>query len=121
MRPTILCAEPEPLQALSVRKLVLESAKFNVLTAHSTTEALETIKAFPAIAAAVLLAEDEIGYKRITDAIHKGLPNVPVVVLPPRDGLSHPRADHNLSSHSPEQLVDLMRKLLGDPRATDGK
>ena len=44
MRPTIMVAEPEPLQALSVRKLVLENAKSNVLTAHSTVEAIECLK-----------------------------------------------------------------------------
>jgi hypothetical protein len=36
--PTLLVAEPEPLEALSVRKLVLENAEFNVLTAHSRRE-----------------------------------------------------------------------------------
>jgi hypothetical protein len=40
-RPTVLVTEPEPLQALSVRKSVRETAKFNVLTAHSAREAME--------------------------------------------------------------------------------
>src|SRR4051812_48605380 len=40
-RPTLLVAEPEPEAALSVRKLVLETAKFNVLTAHSDEETVE--------------------------------------------------------------------------------
>src|SRR5690349_2301472 len=46
-RPTLIVAEPEPGQALSTRKLVLETAKFNVLTAHSTDEALDVFQSFP--------------------------------------------------------------------------
>src|SRR6185503_18744271 len=56
-RPTVLVAEPEPPQSLSVRKLVLETAKFNVLTAHSTREALDIFELFPNISAAVLVGE----------------------------------------------------------------
>jgi|SRR5579872_950086 len=53
-RPTLLVAEPEPLQALSVRKLVLETGKFNVLTAHSTRESIDIFHMFPNISGAVL-------------------------------------------------------------------
>ncbi len=53
-RPTLLVAETELDQALSVRKLVLETGKFNVLTAHSTREAIDIFHLFPNISAAVL-------------------------------------------------------------------
>jgi len=39
-RPTFLMAEPEPEQALSTRKLVLETAKFNVITAPLGTRGI---------------------------------------------------------------------------------
>jgi CheY-like chemotaxis protein len=121
MRPTILVAEPEPLQALSVRKLVLETAKFNVLTAHSTHEAMEFVEEFPKISAAVLVAEDSIDCEQIAGAIHKKLAAVPIIALSPREGFSCPGAHHNLSSHKPEELVEVMRQLFGDPRAVDGR
>jgi DNA-binding response OmpR family regulator len=120
MRPTILVAEPEPLQALSVRKLVLETAKFNVLTAHSTSEALEEIEKFPAMSAAVLVAEDSLACEQIIESIRTNIPDLPVVVLSPLDGLKIAGADHIISSHAPESLVLLMRELLGDPRTVDG-
>ena len=119
MRPMILVAEPEPLQALSVRKLVLETAKFNVLTAHSTAEALESIAMFPKVAAAVLVAEHNIACEQLAPTIKKVLPDVLVVVLSARVGFTCPGADHLLSSHNPEGLVTLMRELLGDPRTID--
>ena len=121
MRPTILVAEPEPLQALSVRKLVLETAKFNVLTAHTTAEGMEIYKAFPNIALAVLVAEYDIGCDQIAAAIKRDLPNVPVVVLSARDGFKCPGADHHLSSYEPDELVNLVRELVGDPRFYEPK
>jgi hypothetical protein len=59
-RPTLLVAEPEPSEALSVRKLVLETAKFNVLTAHSTREALDLFHLFPNISMGILVGDDGI-------------------------------------------------------------
>jgi hypothetical protein len=83
-RPTFLMAEPEPEQAISARKLVLETAKFNVITAHSAREATELCRRFPSIDALIVHA-------------------------------------NNISSHSPEDLLRLLRQLFGDPRKIDGK
>jgi CheY-like chemotaxis protein len=68
-RPTILVAESEPLQALSVRKLVLESAKFNVLTAHSTEEALDILHMFPNVNAAVLVMDGCIDCELVAQSV----------------------------------------------------
>ncbi|HEX3585809.1 MAG TPA: response regulator [Candidatus Angelobacter sp.] len=115
-RPTILVAEPEPAQALSVRKLVLETAKFNVLTAHSTREALDTFHLFPNIDMAVLVMNDAIDCGLIARSIKEVTKKIQVVALSPRIGDKCENADHMLSSHEPEQLVTLTRSVLGDPR-----
>jgi CheY-like chemotaxis protein len=116
VRPTLLVAEAEPGQALSTRKLVLETAKFNVLTAHSTPEGLEILEQFPNISAAVLADAEEIDCPKLAAAIKAKLPDVPVIFLSPRIGGRCARADHVLSSHEPHTLVELARSLLGDPR-----
>src|SRR5690349_14673320 len=46
-RPALIIVEPNPGEALSVRKLAVETAKFNVLTAHSAEEGIETLDRFP--------------------------------------------------------------------------
>jgi CheY-like chemotaxis protein len=115
-RPTILVAEPEPSQALSVRKLVLETAKYNVLTAHSTHEALDLFHLFPNINVAVVVASPEVNCEVVGRSIKEVIDKIPVVVLSPRIGDKCENADHMLSSHEPEQLVNLMRSLVGDPR-----
>lgn len=69
-RPTILIAEEEPGAALSTRKLVLETAKFNVLTAHSTREAITVFQKFPNVSA-VVVAESVVDTLRRNCQIHR--------------------------------------------------
>lgn len=118
-RPTILVAEREPLQALSTRKLVLETAKFNVLTAHSTKEALDLFQMFPNISMAVLSMHEEIDCRRIARSIKEIRSKIPIIALSPREGESCDFADHTLSSYEPEPLLQLIRSKLGDPRAIE--
>ncbi len=51
-----MMAELEPPDGLSARKLVLETGKFNVITAYSVAEALETLATFPKVHGVVLHA-----------------------------------------------------------------
>lgn len=119
-RPTLLVAEPEPLQALSVRKLVLETAKFNVLTAHSTEEALEIFRMFPNISGAVMVIGGEMPCEEVAKSIKQTTHKVPVIALEQRIGGNCEYADHHVSSHDPQALLDLIRQLFGDPRSIDG-
>lgn len=115
-RPTLLIAEPESVQALSVRKLVLETAKFNVLTAHSTHEAIDIFHLFPNISCTVLVSGDDIDCEKIAETIKSAARQMPVIVLLPNVAGVSAVADHTLSSHEPENLLALARSLLGDPR-----
>lgn len=119
-RPTLLVAEPEPREALSVRKLVLETAKFNVLTAHSTREALDIFQMFPNISAAVLVGESVVDCGVVADQIKGTVDNkIPVLYLSPRIGAKCNNADYNMDAYEPEKLLDKVRSILGDPRAVD--
>jgi hypothetical protein len=118
-RPTIIVAEAEPGQALSTRKLVLETAKFNVLTAHSTDEALDIFQSFPNASCLVAVAGETIDCERILKFADTIRDDIPLVALSPRPAFKCKPANHHLSSHDPEALVHLMRKLLGDPREID--
>jgi CheY-like chemotaxis protein len=114
-RPTLLVAEPEPGQALSTRKLLLETAKFNVITAHSGAEALELFDLFPRLDLIILVDDKRINCEDISRKM-KSQSKAPIVALSPFIGRSCRSADHNLSSHEPEALLELIRSLLGDPR-----
>ncbi len=118
-RPTLLVAEPEPDQAVSVRKLVLETGKFNVLTAHSTREAIEIFHLFSNVSA-VIVAGD-LDCEKIGNTIKSATDRVPVIFLSPNVAAQSSFADYTISSHQPEELLSLMRKLFGDPREMDRK
>jgi len=123
VRPALLVAEPEPPDGLSTRKLVLETAKFNVLTAHSTQEAVELYGSFPGISAVVMVACREVNCGAIIQAVRHADPpgTVPIIALSPRIGFLCEDADYTLPSRDPGPLLELARKLLGDPRVIDAE
>jgi DNA-binding response OmpR family regulator len=115
-RPTLLVAEPEPNEALSVRKLVLETGKFNVLTAHSTREALDIFHRFPNVSAVVLAEADDIDCDTIAKSIKTAASKLPIIFLNKRIGQICRDSDHTLASDEPEKLLEVIREMLGDPR-----
>src|SRR5689334_2722755 len=102
-RPAILVAEPEPQQALSVRKLVLETAKFNVLTAHSTREALDIVGLFPNVNAAVLVDGDNIDCDLLARQIKSLTTKIPTF------GIRCENVDYRIPSYEPEILLQKLR------------
>jgi len=119
-RPTFLVAEPEPDQALSSRKLLLENFKFNVITAHSEQEMLELLDLFPNVNA-VILHDDTPGQttKQILNAVREKTPKVQIVALSPSGARQSQLADHVVNSHNPEELLHLLQRLFGDARKID--
>ena len=120
-RPTFIVAEPEPDQALSSRKLLLETYKFNVLTAHSEQEMLEMLGDFPN-ADAVILHDDTPGAtaQEIISRVKKRAPRMKVVALSPGSRQHSAMADHVVNSHNPEELLRLLQTHFGDARKMDG-
>lgn len=114
-RPTCLIAEPEPGEALSTRKLVIETAKFNVLTAHSTEEALEILRVCSCIDAAIVHA-DLPKSGEILSAAKQARSDMHTVYLTPREVRRAKNADFQMSSHDPNKLVEHLRQVFGDPR-----
>jgi len=110
-------AEVEPLEGVSARKLVLETAKFNVITAHSFEETLILIQKYPNIEALVL--HSSLSNFDCQDAvlkIKKQYPRLPIIVLTPSSSFFCEGADHHVSSYEPQDLLRLLRSMFGDPR-----
>src|ERR1041384_1230721 len=113
-RPTLLVAEHEPGSALSTRKLVLETGKFNVLTAHSSREADEVFAAGTSLVSALIISHDLKGAEALISKIKKQKKNLPVICLSPSRTAELQGATHHASSHEPQELLDLCRELFGD-------
>jgi len=122
IRPALLVAEHEPDGALSTRKLVLETAKFNVVTAHSAEEARATLDVMaPGLAALIVTSSlgSEDDCLAVAKVFKERKPDAPVIFLSPGGYQDCRWSDHQLSSHEPEKLVTLIRSLFGDPRLMD--
>lgn len=117
-RPNFLLIEPEPGESLSVRKLILETAKFNVLTAHSGREGLELLKKFPNLTAVVVHSGvSDVHFQKLVTEVKNFHAEMPVILLATHEGHKATGTDYRVSSHSPEELLDLVREIFGDPRA----
>jgi DNA-binding response OmpR family regulator len=116
-RPTLLIGEPEPAHALSARKLVLETAKFNVITAHSGRETLDLLKKFPNSDAVIVHSElQDVKASDIFAKVREADKQKPTILLMSGAARSPAHADHILPSDEPENLLQLLRNLFGDPR-----
>lgn len=117
-RPTLLVAEPEPEESLSTRKLVLETGKFNVLTAHSGKEFVELVRRFPQVDCAIVHGMlRDVSCEQMFAAAKKSNAKMATILLSARIDSKCNGADHVVSSHQPEALLKLTRQLFGDPRS----
>ena len=113
VRPCFLVIDREHSGNISTRKLVIETAKFNVMTAYSAHEALAIIHKFPAIDGVVMdVASTEMPCEELVRGLKKVNPKAPVIaVKSPRSGPRCEGADHVLESFDPRELLGLLQKL----------
>jgi CheY-like chemotaxis protein len=114
-RPCFLVVDHEYSGSISTRKLVIETAKFNVLTAYSANEAIETLRRFPAVDGIVTDAEmPDMPCADLVRALKTLAPAAPVILVR-RPMYDHCReADHQLESFDPRRLLELLEKLCPD-------
>jgi hypothetical protein len=115
-RPTFLVAEPMPHEGISARKLVLEAARYNVITGYDGSDALELLHRFPRIDG--LIVHAGIGdreYERVIDEAAEHYPSCMIILLSPGLTSRHALAKFHLSSHDPKQLLELLHQHFGSP------
>jgi CheY-like chemotaxis protein len=118
VRPCFLVIDREYSGSISTRKLVIETAKFNVVTAYSAHEAVETLQAFPNLNGIVLDAGirdmtccDLVAKLKLLDA------RLPIVIISAPGTHECPQADHMLESFEPAKLLALLQGLVPDQTA----
>jgi CheY-like chemotaxis protein len=111
-RPCFLVIDREFPGSISTRKLVIETAKFNVLTAYSGKEALEIFTRFPAVNGVVLDGGiEDIPSDRLAEQIKALEPNVPIIVIAAPGFNGCPLSDYQLESFDPAKLLEILRSL----------
>lgn len=110
-RPCFIVVDREFSANISTRKLVIETAKFNVITAYSGAEAIETVQRFPGVDGVVI--DNVIRDMQPNDvalAIKKLYPKLPVIMI---CGMHQqcPAADYHLELFDPASLLELLQRL----------
>ena len=117
-RPCFLVVDREFPGSISTRKLVIETAKFNVLTAYSGGEALEAIRRFPNVDALVMdSAIDDIACPEMVRSIKAIAPKLPIILIQAPSGVRCDGADCYVASFDPAALLRTLAGLL--PREAD--
>lgn len=112
IRPCFLVIDREFPGSISTRKLVLETAKFNVVTAYSGREALDLLRRFPAIDGVVMDAEmDDIPAEDLAQALKIIVPEIPIIVICAPTGPECQSADFRVESFQPAKLLETLRGL----------
>jgi CheY-like chemotaxis protein len=112
VRPCFLVIDREFPGSVSTRKLVIETAKFNVLTAYSGKEAFELFTRFPAVNGVVLDGGlEDISAADLTSRLKQTQPKIPVIVIAAPGSADCPQADFQLDTFDPAKLLDILRGL----------
>ena len=112
-RPCFLVIDREYAGSISTRKLVIETAKLNVITAYSGGEAIETLARFPAMDGVVLDAGvPDMSCADVVSALKKIQPSIPVVVIGTPKNQHCNGAEHFLDSFEPAKLLGLLARVV---------
>jgi CheY-like chemotaxis protein len=111
-RPCFLVVDREYSGSISTRKLVIETAKFNVLTAYSAREAVDVLRKFPAVNGMVIDAGiEDMDCCVLIEKLKEISPAAPVILISWPGAKGCKRADHQLESFDPARLLSLLQKL----------
>jgi CheY-like chemotaxis protein len=112
IRPCFLVIDQEHSGSISTRKLVIETAKLNVITVYSGVEAIQTLRKFPAMDGVVLDAGiTDLPCAEVIKQLKEIQPAVPIVTV---GTLGHDfcaGADHYLETFDPAKLLKLLQRL----------
>ena len=112
-QPCFLVVDREHAGNISTRRLVIETAKLNVITAYSGAEAIETLERFPNVDGAVIDAaiwdiSCELLVKRMKDL----RPALVIVVIGTPHASDCVGADRFLESFTPGKLLEALQELV---------
>ncbi len=106
-RPCFLVVDTEHAGSISTRKLVLETAKYNVLTAYSCKEAVEHLERFPRVHGVVLNGASRDGAMPSLLRELVKLPEVKLIVTgDPLRGSELREPDLLVESFAPDKLLE---------------
>lgn len=117
IRPCFLVVDHEFAGSISTRKLVLETGKFNVLTAYSYEEARFTMQRFPNLDACIVSTAADGQAEELLAYIRESYPGVKLVMTGYSPAANLP-LDLYIENYSPGELLEGLRRLFPVAAAT---
>jgi DNA-binding NtrC family response regulator len=109
LRLVVLMIEVEQLEGISTRKLVLETARHNVITAYTKDGGAELLRRFPNVDVAVIHTElDDSSFEETVRELKGIRGDLPVIGISPRRDVDRGGADYLIPSHDPQALLNLL-------------
>jgi len=112
MRPCFLVVDNEYPGSISTRKLVLESAKLNVITAYSPEEAIRTLDRFPNVDGIVL--DTQIQGRSCSEVVRQlrsKHDRIPIITVSPSGQDRCGGEQYHVSNFDPKQLLEAVHKI----------
>ena len=112
MRPCFLVLDQEYPGSISTRKLVIETAKLNVITAYGAAEAVETFGRFPNVDGIVI--DTELGGRtceQLIDEMQSVRGDVPIVTVSPGGNNPCGKEQYHVSNFDPRRLLDVLQDI----------
>jgi response regulator RpfG family c-di-GMP phosphodiesterase len=109
VRLVVLMVEVEQPEGISARKLILETAHHNVITAYSGDDAFKLLQRFPNVDLAVVHTELEGKAFESTVSLLKGVrSDLYIIAISPVVSAEPEGVNIVLSSHNPQELLDFL-------------
>jgi len=116
-RLTFLIVEAEPEEGLSTRKLLIETAKHNVLTAYNGQEGKETLNRFPEVDAIVFdMGVTDVSCEEFQEHVKKSQGRYEFIALCKSDdeeSRARRCANEVISAHDPAGLLNMLEHKFG--------
>ncbi len=101
--------EVEQPEGISARKLILEAARHNVITAYTGQGAVELLRRFPKVDLAVIHTElEDASFERTVRELKAVRHDLPIVAISPVSGRQAKDVDYVVSSYEPQLLLQLL-------------
>jgi CheY-like chemotaxis protein len=112
IRPCFLVIDKRAPGNISTRKLVIETALLNVVTAYSAEEALQTLARFPNVDGIVMDTEMAgMSCRELIDRLRAIRREIPIMTVSPSGYEQCGGEQFHCSSHRPQELLEQLEKI----------
>ena len=114
VRPCFLVIDKQYPGSISARKLVIETAMLNVLTAYGAEEAIQTLTRFPNVDGIVIDTEVQgMSCQHLIERLRSIRRELPIVTVSPSGYEPCGGEQHHVSSYNPRELLEHLQQICG--------